>query len=266
MLQRMAHHPGQPPDSGPPPGPYDHLDDQRGDRPDDRSGDRHGEQRPHYYGHRARLRARMQQDPRSLADYEILELLLGQTILRSDTKPLAKRLLERFGSLRAVMKAPVRELLRVPGFGQALASAWTLQAELAARVAEAPVREHQVLSGPAMVAEGAKARFGSGPVEEFWVALVDNQNRVIAWERVSRGTVDQTAVFPREVLALALSHHASGVILVHNHPGGNLKPSEEDRLLTARINRAAQELGVRILDHLIVTEESHYSFQEHGLL
>ena len=246
----MAYHPGQPPGSGPPPGPYDPP-----------SG-----QRPHYYGHRSRLRARLEQNPGSLADYEILELVLAQTIPRGDTKPLAKTLLGRFGTLRRVMQAPTSELRKVPGFGPALASAWALQTELSARLAEAPVRERQVLSGPAMVAEGAKARFGSGPVEEFWAAFVDNQNRVIAWECISRGTVDQTAVFPREVLALALRHHASGLVLAHNHPGGDLSPSQEDRALTQRIARAAAELGVRVLDHLIVTEESHYSFQENGLL
>lgn len=254
MVRDMAYKPGQPPDSGPPPGPYDHYDN------------RQGEQRPHYYGHRARLRARLRANPSSLADYEILELVLAQTIPRGDTKPLAKVLLGRFGTLRRVMQAPLPELMKVPGFGQALASNWALHAELRARLAEAPVRERQVLSGPAMVAEGAKARFGSGPVEEFWAAFVDNQNRVISWERLSRGTVDQTAVFPREVLALALTHHASGLVLVHNHPGGNASPSEEDKNLTTRIQRAALELGVRVLDHLIVTEETHYSFQEHGLL
>ena len=254
MLRDMAYKPGQPPDSGPPPGPYDHMDDEP------------GEPRPHYLGHRSRLRDRLRTNPASLADYEILELVLAQTIPRGDTKPLAKALLKRFGTLRRVMQAPAPELTKVPGFGPALAANWALHAELRSRLAEAPVRERQVLSDANMVAEGAKARFGSGPVEEFWAAFVDNQNRVISWERLSRGTVDQTAVFPREVLALALSHHASGLILAHNHPGGNASPSEADRQLTVRIQRAAGELGVRVLDHLIVTEETHYSFQEHGLL
>jgi DNA repair protein RadC len=122
------------------------------------------------------------------------------------------------------------------------------------------------LDDPDRVAEGAKARFGTKGVEEFWIALVDNRNRVRAWECVSKGTVDQTAVYPREVLSLALRHEASGMILVHNHPGGNPEPSDEDIRLTMRIKSVAEGLGVRLLDHLVVTDREHFSFQAHGLL
>ncbi|MEF2145725.1 MAG: DNA repair protein RadC [Desulfovibrionaceae bacterium] len=221
---------------------------------------------PHYLGHRQRLRERLLREPRLLADYELLELLLAQTLPRRDTKPLAKELLARFGSLHGVLYAPDAQLLTVKGFGAALASAWAMQRELWARLNEPSVRQREVLSGPQMVAEGAKARFGSQAAEEFWLALVDNKNRIIAWERVSKGTVDQTTVYPREVLALALRHQASGLIMVHNHPGGDPRPSEADVQLTLRIKRAADDLGVRVLDHLVVTDREHYSFQENGLL
>jgi len=98
------------------------------------------------------------------------------------------------------------------------------------------------------------------------VALVDNKNRLMAWERVGKGTVDETPVYPREVLALALKHEASGIVLAHNHPGGDPAPSIQDRDLTRRIVRAAQELGLRVLDHLVVTETKHFSFQDAGFL
>ncbi len=110
------------------------------------------------------------------------------------------------------------------------------------------------------------ARLGSLEDEEFWVALVDNKNRLVGWEQVSRGTVDQTAVYPREVLALALLRKASGMILVHNHPGSDPKPSRQDVELTKRIVTAAREVEVRILDHLVVTEKSYFSFQSEGML
>lgn len=223
-------------------------------------------ERKHYHGHRERLRRRLMDEPRALADYEVLELLLAQTLPRADTKPLAKELLLVFGGLRGVLEAPEAELVRVPGFGPALAHAWRLMAELRARLAEEPLRRRETLSSPDVVAEGAKARFGSRRTEEFWAALVDNKNRVLSWERISSGITDQTAVFPRQVLALAIEREASGVILVHNHPGGDPAPSREDRLLTQRIAAAARELDVRVLDHLIVTADSYYSFQEHGLL
>ena len=221
---------------------------------------------PHYLGHRQRLREKLFSEPKALADYELLELLLGQVLPRRDTKPLAKALVAHFGSLREVIQAAPEALCAVQGFGEALAGHWALISEVFARLGEAPVRERQVFSGPELVAEAARARIGHLKVEEFWVALVDNKNRLMAWERVGRGTVDETTVYPREVLALALKHQASGVILAHNHPGGDPKPSPADLELTRRINRAAQELGLRVLDHLVVCQGSHFSFQEAGLL
>ncbi|MCM0756612.1 DNA repair protein RadC [Desulfovibrio aminophilus] len=224
------------------------------------------EKSPHYTGHRSRLRGRLARDPSSLADYELLELFLAQVLPRRDTKPLAKALLARFGGLPGVFAAPEERLLELDGFGPALAAHWTLIRELWARLSETPLRSREVLSDPDEVVRAARARFGRSASEEFWVALLDAKNRVLAWERVSRGTVDQTAVYPREILALALKHHALGLILVHNHPGGDPAPSEPDILLTAQLARAAKDLGLRVLDHLIVTEDRHASLQELGLL
>ena len=221
---------------------------------------------PHYLGHRQRLREKLAAEPKALADYELLELLLGQVLPRRDTKPLAKELLARFGSLRAVITARPEALREVPGFGESLSAHWALLSETFARLGEAPVREKQVFSGPEVVAEAARARIGHLGVEEFWVALVDTKNRLMAWERVGKGTVDEIPVYPREVLALALKHQASGVILAHNHPGGDPSPSVQDRDLTRRIAQSAKELGLRVLDHLIVTESRHFSFQDAGLL
>ncbi|OIO04043.1 MAG: hypothetical protein AUJ49_03665 [Desulfovibrionaceae bacterium CG1_02_65_16] len=217
-------------------------------------------------GHRQRLREKLLAEPKALADYELLELLLGQVLPRRDTKPLAKELMERFGGLRGVLTAQPEALLEVDGFGESLAGHWALLAEAFARLGEAPVRERQIFSGPEVVAEAARARIGHLAVEEFWVALVDNKNRLMAWERVGRGTVDETPVYPREVLALALRHQASGVILAHNHPGGDPAPSVQDRELTRRIAASARELGLRVLDHLIVADRGHFSFQDAGLL
>jgi len=220
----------------------------------------------HYHGHRERLRNRLMKDSRQLADYEILELLLGLVVPRRDMKPLAKELLERCKTLRGVFQVDPEQLRGLEGFGPSLESFWVLMRELRARQAEAPVLERPVLKSPQAVAELAISRLGSNLKEEFWLALVDNKNRLIGWERLSLGTVDQTAVYPREVLALALERKASGIIMVHNHPGGDLSPSKQDVDLTRRIVRAAQELNVRMLDHLIVTESGFFSFQSQALL
>jgi DNA repair protein RadC len=201
-----------------------------------------------------------------LADYELLELLLGVVITRRDTKPLAKELLKRFGTLRGVMNARPEELRKVEGFGPALEAFWSLWREMWARVREAPVQERTSLTSPQEVAELAMARLGNSPAEEFWMVAVDNKNRLMGWERISKGTVDQAPVYVREVLAMALKRQASGIILVHNHPGGDPKPSAQDVELTKRLVSSSRDLGIRVLDHLVVSEGSFYSFQAEGRL
>ena len=222
--------------------------------------------KPHYHGHRQRLRERLLRDPRQVADYEILELLMGYVMLRQDTKPLAKAMLDKFGSIRAVFEASEEELTALEGFGPGLATFWALWREAWARLHESGVPLRTVLSQPSDVAAMAMARLGASRTEEFWLALVDAKNRLLAWERLSSGTVDQTAVYPREMLTLALKHKAYGVILVHNHPGGDPRPSAADVEMTRRLVRAGLEVGVKVLDHVIVAGRESYSFQAHGLL
>ncbi|WP_461208494.1 JAB domain-containing protein [Desulfocurvus sp. DL9XJH121] len=220
----------------------------------------------HYQGHRQRLRKRLERSPRDLADYEVLELLLGYVLARQDTKPLAKALLERFGTLGEVFAARPEDLRHVKGFGPSLASFWVLWKETWARLSEAPLCRRCTLDNPQAVAQMAMARLGSMTKEEFWIALVDAKNRLLAWERVSQGTVDKATVYIREVLALALAFDASGLILVHNHPGGGLGPSRDDLELTRRVVAAADTLGIRLLDHLIVAGNAFLSFEAEGLL
>ncbi|GAB6175405.1 DNA repair protein RadC [Desulfobaculum senezii] len=220
----------------------------------------------HYLGHRQRLRNRLKHNPRELADYEVLELLLGQVIVRQDTKPLAKDLLSRFGSLYGVFAARPAELRQVKGFGPKLEEFWHLWRETWARMGESRVREREVLGTPQAVAQMAISRLGHAVKEEFWVALLDTRNRLLSWEQLSQGTVDQSPVYVREVLSLALEREASSIILIHNHPGGNLRPSAQDEEVTARICRAARDLGMRVLDHLVVSGGEYFSFQSRGML
>ncbi len=221
---------------------------------------------PHYHGHRERLRERLRKDPKQLEAYEILELLLGYALLRKDTKPLAKALLDKHKTLRAVMQAEAVELRECEGFGPGVEALWVLLAELRARIVESPVQARSSLNSPAQVAEWAQTRLGHLPTEEFWVALVDPRNRVIAWEPLTKGTIDQVTVYPRELLAMVLTRKAAGFIMVHNHPGGDVRPSRADTELTGRIFQAAQNLGVKMLDHLIVSESDFFSFNAQGVL
>ena len=144
--------------------------------------------RQHYLGHRKRLRARLADAPEKLQDYEILELLLGYVILRSDTKPMAKELLTRFGSLRGVIEAQPERYLDIPGIGEGVAGLMALLREFTPRYLESRVRKREELCSPEAVAAMARERLGRLAHEEIWVAYVDNGRRLVAWERAVRGT------------------------------------------------------------------------------
>ncbi|MDR3358561.1 MAG: DNA repair protein RadC [Desulfovibrio sp.] len=221
-------------------------------------------QHPHN-GHRARLRAKLARDVTALADYEILELFLGYGLTRKDTRPLAEELLRRFKNVRGVLDARPDELLHVPGFGPGLVGLWQVLRELLARYVASPVRKREELATPRAVADMARARLAGCPHEECWIALVNSKNGLIAWERLKLGGVNAVPVQPREVLEIALASKASGIILVHNHPGGSPEPSEEDIALTKELLQLAPRMGLRFLDHVIVTEGDCYSATQRAI-
>ncbi len=206
-------------------------------------------------GHRQRLKKRFLHDPQHTEDYELLELLLGYGLMRKDTKPLAKALLARFGTLRNVLDARKEELEDVPGFGVGLWTLWQVLRECMARHAIAPLLEKEVLATPQSVALAAKRRLVGHSHEECWIALVDAGNRCIAWERISSGGLDSINITPRDVIAKALERKAHGFILVHNHPGGSTKPSRADMIITEELRNLAPRMNVRFIEHIIITEK-----------
>lgn len=213
----------------------------------------------HTSGHRKRLRERFLRDPSGMAEYEILELLLGYVFARKDTKPLAKTLLARFGSIRGVLDTKAATLQTIEGIGPSTETFFTLLREIFARYEEAPLYNHDFASSPAAIARIARVRLARAAHEELWGAFLDASNRIIAWEKISSGTYNATAVSAKDIIGLALSLKASGFILVHNHPGGSLSPSRPDLQLTERVANAAQALYLRFVDHVIITNESAYS-------
>ena len=220
----------------------------------------------HTDGHRQRLRERLTRGSHALADYEIIELLLGHVLLRKDTKPLAKELIHQFGSLRGVLDARMQELTAVPGFGPALETYWILLREMMARYMESPARKRAEMCTPQSVARMARIRFAACSREEFWGAYLDTQNRLIAWERIAEGSVHTAPLYPREVIVRALALRASALILVHNHPSGNPRPSSADVELTQKLRTAGEAVGISLTDHVIVTDDACYSFVGDSLI
>jgi DNA repair protein RadC len=213
----------------------------------------------HYHGHRDRLRSRLKDAPESLEEYEVLELLLGYPIIRRDTKPIAKELLARFGSLKGMLDAPAEEYMDIPGIGKGVVDFFHVLRELQSRYAETELRSRETLCSPESVAVMARQRLGRLRHEELWLAFVDNRNRLISWEKGAKGSLDRVAIHPRDIMEKALMRKASGFVVVHNHPGGNADPSAQDRAFTAQLERAAQALFIRFLDHLVISDTEAYS-------
>lgn len=218
-------------------------------------------------GHRSRLRERFRKTyAQGLNDYEILELLLTYAIPRSDVKPIAKRLLQRFGGLPDVLDASAAELETVPGMGPASAVLLRLVKETGAVYLARQMEKRNLLTSPERVVRFASMKLAGLPHEAFMAIFLNVQNELIDHAIVNEGTVDQVAVYPRRIIEAALSRHAAGLIIVHNHPSGYVEPSDEDKRLTIAIKEAARLLDIHLIDHVIVGAQGHFSFVDRGLL
>lgn len=222
---------------------------------------------PHYINHRKRLRERFQKTAaEGMHDYELLELLLTFSIPRRDVKPVAKKLISTFGSLPGVLDADQKELEKLSGVGSMSASLIRLVKELYTTYLAENMKKQDALSSPQAVINFSRVKLSGLSNEAFMVIYLNVKNEVIDYALLQEGTLDNVAVYPRRIVETALSHHASGVILVHNHPSGNPMPSKEDKLLTQDIVDAALALDIRVLDHLIVGRNGYFSFMENNLL
>jgi len=218
-------------------------------------------------GHRSRLRARYgQSGEAALQDYELLELLLTYVIPRRDTKLLAKKLLERFGTLARVFEAEPEALEEIDGIGPQAATLISLIRPLAVRFLKGTPSAKTLLKSTGDAAAYFQAKLKGLTEEEVHVAFVNAKNAVMATECLQRGTVDQSVVYVRKVIERALTHKASGFIIVHNHPSGDPTPSDQDRELTQALKAAAATVGVRFLDHLIIGDGAPFSFKASGLM
>jgi len=218
-------------------------------------------------GHRARMRQKLiEAGPTALLDHELIEMVLFLALPRRDTKPIARALLDRFGTFAEALSAPTQELRQVEGLGEAgIAALRTVQAA-ALRLTAAPLRNREVLNNWDRLLDYLTADLSRARIEQFRVLFLDTKNRLIADEAQARGTVNHTPVYPREVVKRALELHSTALILVHNHPSGDTTPSRADIEMTAEVKAAAAALGIALHDHLIIGQGQHFSFRREGLL
>ncbi|WP_308916150.1 RadC family protein [Jannaschia sp. LMIT008] len=217
--------------------------------------------------HRARLRARFAEGgAAALQDYELLEMLLFAPLARVDTKPLAARLLKRFGTLAGVLSADAAALREVAGAGPAVVEALRLAEAVSHRMARSSVMQRPVLSRWDDVLRYLRTAMAHRGTESLRVLYLDRKNVLIADEEAGRGTVDHVPVYPREVMKRALALNASALILVHNHPSGDPTPSRADIDVTRALKAAGEVLGIVLHDHLIVGRATEVSFRAEGLL
>jgi len=218
-------------------------------------------------GHRARLRRRLLDGgAEALADYEVLEYLLFGAQTRGDTKPLAKELLKRFGSLAGVLDASPSALKQVKGLSEASVGALKIAALAARRMARSEVGRKPVLGSWQALLDYLAIDMSNLTVERVRVLYLNTRNQLILDDHVGDGSLDEAAIHPREVIRRGLDIGAAALILVHNHPSGNPEPSRADIQITHRIAEAGRLLGIAVHDHVIVGRDGHASLKAKGLL
>lgn len=223
--------------------------------------------KPHYLGHRQRLRERfLNGGADALPDYEMLEMVLFLAQPRGDTKPTAKALMDRFKSFAAVISADPAELREIPGIGDAAVVALKTVREAGIRMARDELIGRELLSSWQAVLNYCRASMAYEKTEQFRVFFLDRKNALIRDEVQQRGTVDQTSVYPREVMKRALDLGATAIILAHNHPSGDPTPSQADIAMTKEVRDAGSKLGIVVHDHVIVGRSGTSSFKSMGLL
>ncbi|WXK61142.1 DNA repair protein RadC [Parerythrobacter aurantius] len=204
--------------------------------------------------------------PEALADYEVLEYLLFAAIRQGDTKPVAKALLARFGSLAGVLNADPGALAEVKGMGLSSAAALRAVAVAARRMARNEVEDRPLLGSWQALIDYLTVDMAHLTVERVRVLYLNTQNRLIQDHHVGDGSIDEAAIHPREVIRRGLDLGATALILVHNHPSGNPEPSRADIQITNRIAEAGRLLGITVHDHVIVGRQGHVSLRAKGLI
>ena len=220
-----------------------------------------------YKGHRQRLRKRFEKNGSSaFSEHELLELLLTYSIQVKDVKPLAKKLISRFGSLKEVLDAEISELKNLDGMGEASAILISLVRELNTEYHVGKLKNAKSLSAPDEVYEFISSKLAGRRDEFFMTIFLNAKNKILDFEISAEGIVNQAVVYPRKIIRKALENNASALILAHNHPSGDPEPSKSDISLTNSLKEICETMHIRLLDHIIVGKFGYFSFDMKSLL
>ncbi|HJO92849.1 MAG TPA: DNA repair protein RadC [Victivallales bacterium] len=220
-----------------------------------------------YIGHRQRLRERfIVGGYKAFQQYELLELLLTYSIQRRDVKPVAKILVQKFGSISKVFDAEYNELKNITGIGDSSAILINLFKGLSIEYHVDKVKEMKQLSSPGNVYSFLDSLISGSRDEKFVSLYLNTKNKLIDYEISSEGVADHAVVYPRKIIRKALELNATSLIIAHNHPSGEIAPSKEDISLTESIKSVCSTMDISLVDHLIIGDGSYYSFCKNNML
>ena len=220
-------------------------------------------------GHRQRVRQRfLDGGVDRMADYELLEFLLMQTIPRRDVKPIAKELLRRFGTFADVIYASPADLMQTKWVKENTCALFKVINSAIKRVCLYKMHDEKNLRLATIdsVVEYCRACIGFAAEEELHVVMLDASCQLIGVELIQRGSLTGVTVSPRDIITVAMNKKAASIVLIHNHPSCNTKPSDADIYTTGRIEDACQLLGIKLQDHIIISKSEYFSFREHRML
>ena len=225
-------------------------------------------------GHRERVRKRFLENGfNGLEDYEVLELLLFYVIPRKDTKAIAKELIKKFKTLANVLKADTLELKTIDGLGASSITFLKMMGALPEKIYKDELKNQKLIkddknkiSDKEVLLSFLRNKIGYEDVEKFYVIYLSSSNEVIAFEESSSGTLDRSSIYPREIYKRVIMENAKSIIIAHNHPSGNTCPSKCDIDITNEIAKGLKNFGALLLEHIIITRDSYFSFLEEGLI
>lgn len=200
----------------------------------------------------------------ALGDNELLAIVLGHGRARATALDVANAVLGAVGGVHGLVRARAEELRRIPGIAGARAAQILAAVELGRRTLTRAARERVQIANPRAAAEFLLPQYGNRPVEQFGVVLLDTKHRVLRTVVLSVGTLDSSIVHPRDVFGAAVAAGAAALVLFHNHPSGDPKPSDDDVALTRRLGTAGVLMGIDVIDHIILADVRYYSFREEG--